>query len=47
MKLYGMNLSNFATKSRIAVYEKGVNIEIVAPPGGMKSPEYLIINPLG
>src|SRR5262249_50951564 len=47
MKLYGMNLSNFATKSRIVVYEKGADIEIAAPPGGMKSPEYLKINPLG
>src|SRR5690348_12905724 len=47
MKLYGMNLSNFATKSRIVVYEKGANIEIAAPPGGMKSPEYLKINQLG
>jgi glutathione S-transferase len=47
MKLYGMNLSNFATKSRIVVYEKGANIEIAEPPGGMKSAEYLKINPLG
>jgi glutathione S-transferase len=47
MKLYGMNLSNFATKSRIVVYEKGANIEIVAPPGGMTSPEFLKINSLG
>ncbi len=47
MKLYGLNLSNFATKSRIAVYEKGANVEIASPPGGMKSPEYLKINPLG
>jgi glutathione S-transferase len=47
MKLYGLNLSNFATKSRIVVYEKGANVEIVEPPGGMKSPEYLKINPLG
>lgn len=47
MKLYGMNLSNFATKSRIVVYEKGADIELVAPAGGMKSPEYLKINPLG
>src|SRR5216684_3114788 len=47
MKLYGMNLSNFSTKSRIVVYEKGANIELAAPPGGMKSPEYLKINPLG
>src|SRR5215469_9433119 len=47
MKLYGMNLSNFATKSRIVAYEKGANTEILTPPGGMKSPEYLKINPLG
>jgi glutathione S-transferase len=48
MKLYNMNLSNFATKSRIVVYEKGANIEIAAIPGGNnKSPEYLKINPLG
>ncbi len=48
MKLYNMNLSNFATKSRIAIYDKGLNIEIAPVPGGnLKSPEYLKINPLG
>ena len=47
MKLYNMNLSNFATKSRIVVYEKGADIELVSPPGGNTSPEYLKINPLG
>src|ERR1700758_907405 len=47
MKLYGINLSNFVTKSRIVLYEKGADVEIVQPPGGMKSPEYLKINPLG
>jgi glutathione S-transferase len=48
MKLYNMNLSNFATKSRIAIYDKGLDIEIVPVPGNsMKSPEYLKINPLG
>lgn len=48
MKLYNMNLSNFATKSRIAIYDKGLKIEIVPIPGdGLKSPEYLKINPLG
>lgn len=48
MKLYNMNLSNFATKSRIVVYEKGANIEMAPIPGdGLKSPEYLKINPLG
>ncbi len=48
MKLYNMNLSNFATKSRIVIYEKNANVEMVAIPGGNpKSPEYLQINPLG
>lgn len=48
MKLYNMNLSNFATKSRIVIYDKGLNVEITDVPGGnMKSPEYLKINPLG
>jgi glutathione S-transferase len=48
MKLYNMNLSNFASKSRIAIYDKGLNIEIAAIPGdNLKSPDYLKINPLG
>jgi glutathione S-transferase len=48
MKLYNMNLSNFATKSRIVVFEKGLNIEMADIPGGSpKSPEYLRVNPLG
>jgi glutathione S-transferase len=48
MKLYNMDLSNFATKSRLVIYEKGANVEIAPIPGGsMKSPEYLKVNPLG
>jgi glutathione S-transferase len=48
MKLYNMNLSNFATKCRIAVYDKGINVEMAAIPGGdSHSPEYLKINPFG
>jgi glutathione S-transferase len=48
MKLYNMNLSNFATKSRLVVYEKGANVEIAPIPGGdIHSAEYLKINPLG
>lgn len=48
MKLYSANLSNFATKCRIAAYDKGLNVEIAPiPGGGLKSPEYLKINPLG
>ena len=47
MKLYNMALSNFATKSRIAIYEKGINVELVDPPGGAGSADYKKINPLG
>jgi len=48
MKLYNMNLSNFATKCRIAIYDKGAKVDIVPIPGNdSKSPEYLKLNPLG
>lgn len=48
MKLYNMNLSNFATKCRIAIYDKSAPIKIVPVPNNdSKSPEYLKINPLG
>ena len=48
MKLYSLNLSNFATKCRLVIYEKGANVQIAEIPGGnMKSAEYLKINPLG
>jgi glutathione S-transferase len=48
MKLYNVNLSNFATKSRLAIYEKGLNIEIAAIPGGqLSSTEYRAIYPMG
>ncbi|HUA34986.1 MAG TPA: glutathione S-transferase family protein [Candidatus Binataceae bacterium] len=48
MKLYNMNLSNFATKCRIAIYDKGINVEMAAIPGGdLHSAEYAKVNPLG
>jgi glutathione S-transferase len=48
MKLYNMNLSNFASKCRLAIYEKGAAVDIVPIPGGdLKSPEYLKIYPMG
>ena len=48
MKLYNMDLSNFASKCRLAIYEKGAPVEIVPIPGGdLKSAEYLKIYPLG
>src|SRR5215469_11404406 len=54
MKLYNMNLSNFSTNCRIAVYEKDCPVEIVPIPGGEPFPglrrvslEYLKIYPMG
>ena len=47
MKLYNLDLSNFASKTRIALYEKGVAFEKVNPPGGMGSADYKKINPVG
>src|SRR5262249_44115318 len=47
MKMYSLMLSNFASKSRIAIYEKGLNVEFVDPPGGLGSAEYKKVNPLG
>lgn len=48
MKLYNMNLSNFATKCRIAIYEKGCDVEILPIPGNdSHSAEYRKIYPFG
>ena len=47
MKLYSRDLSNFASKSRIVIREKGLRVDMVAPPGGTSSPEYKALNPLG
>ncbi|MFI4934003.1 MAG: glutathione S-transferase family protein [Caulobacterales bacterium] len=47
MKLYSANLSPYATRVRIAIAAKGLSIETVSPPGGLKSPEYLAVNPMG
>src|ERR1700758_5033165 len=46
MKLYQGNLSNYATKVRILIYDKGLKVDFVDPPGGLHSPEYQKINPL-
>lgn len=48
MKLYNLNSSHFASKCRVAIYEKGANVDIVPIPGGdVASPAYLKIYPLG
>jgi glutathione S-transferase len=47
MKLYSNGLSPFAARVRAAIYQKGLIVDIVDPPGGTKSPEYLALNPMG
>jgi len=47
MKLHSGDLSNFASKTRIAILEKGLDIEFLKPPGGTSSAEYRKVNPLG
>jgi glutathione S-transferase len=48
MKLISSDLSPFATRVRAAIYAKGLDVEIIPPPaGGIKSPEYLAMNPMG
>jgi glutathione S-transferase len=47
MKLYGANLSPFVQRVKMQAAAKGLTLELSAPPGGMKSEEYLAINPIG
>lgn len=47
MKLYGSVNSPFSTRIRIAAQIKGVEIEYPPlPAGGLKSPEFLALNPI-
>ena len=47
--LYSADLSPYAARVRLAVYWKGLENRVAfdAPPGGLKSEDYLKINPLG
>ena len=48
MRLYSLPLSHFASRARIVIREKGLDVEIVAPPGeGPSSEAYRRVNPLG
>ncbi len=48
MKLYGSIASPYVARVAMALHAKGMNVAAEAPPGGgIKSPEYLKINPLG
>lgn len=47
MRLYNANLSPFASRCRIQIYAKGLDVELVPPPGGPSSDEYKKINATG
>jgi glutathione S-transferase len=48
MKLYSVDASPYAARVRVSIYAKKLPIEIVPPPAsGMKSAEYLAVNPIG
>ena len=48
LKLYQSDLSPYATRVRILAHAKNVKLDNLPPPGGgLKSAEYLAINPLG
>ena len=47
MKLYSVPLSPFAARVRLSIYRKGLNVDLVVPEGGLKSDEYLALNPMG
>ncbi|GJD09616.1 hypothetical protein Gasu2_38600 [Galdieria sulphuraria] len=45
--LYSFPVSNYSARCRFVIYAKEIPIEIHSPPVGLKSEEYLKINPLG
>src|SRR5947209_17121223 len=47
MKLYSENSSPFSAPVRLAIYAKGLDIEVAPPPGGLLSAKFHAINPLG
>jgi len=51
MKLYQTNLSPFPTRVRLLLYAKGLDVEMVRPPGfhsdGLEKGAYVEVNPMG
>ncbi|MDG2320777.1 MAG: glutathione S-transferase family protein [Rhodospirillaceae bacterium] len=47
MKIYGAILSPYVCRVLLALRHKGIKHEVIMPEGGMKTPEYLAMNPLG
>lgn len=46
MKVYGAILSPYVCRVLLALRYKGVKHDVLMPAGGMKTPEYLAINPM-
>ncbi len=47
MRIYGAILSPFVCRVLLALRHKGVRHEVIMPKDGIKTPEYLAMNPLG
>jgi glutathione S-transferase len=47
MKLYGSDLSPYVQRVKMQLAAKGLAYDYALPPGGLKSEEYLAINPIG
>ena len=47
MKLYSEDSSPFSAPVRVAIYAKGLSIDIEPPPGGLLSAKFHAINPVG
>lgn len=47
MIIYGSPLSPFVARVILACHHKGLAHEVVMPKGGLKTPEFLALNPFG
>ena len=47
MNIYGSPLSPFVARVILACHHKGLKYDVVMPEGGLKTPEFLSMNPFG
>lgn len=47
MKIYGGFASPYVARTAMAARAKGIDLPLVFPEGGIKTPEYLKLNPMG